>query len=696
MKFPFLAALLLPILLSGQTQISGKVIDDDGQPVPFANVYLEEVYDGGSADESGLFSFRTEATGPVVLVVSNIGYTDYQTDLFLDGRPVELDVVLRSGVREMREVVVSVGAFEASDEKKGTVLKPLDIVTNPVAGADVFGALQSLPGVVPVGDQTGLFVRGGDASETKTIIDGALVAQPFLGDVPDIPARGRFDPFLFKGTLFSTGGYSAQYGQALSSVLILNTLDIPDNDEYSVNLNMAGLGGAFTKTWNDRTAVLGNLNYSNLGPLFAIVPQNRNWVTPPNGIDAAVGFRHKDQKNGLYKSYLQYQGGTIALNFDPNGNPSSNELFQNRNQNVFWNNSYRGILGKDWGLLAVAAFSYDRDTDELFTDRFGSREWLGQSRVTLSKAFGKFFTRIGTEMQLSESEHFFNDNESILSNTFTAMYAESDVTLSKNLAARIGWRTEYATVLDEWQVMPRVSLSYRTGKNAQLSMAYGQFYQIPETEFLRQSTELGSEKSTHYILNYQWQTEQRTLRIEGYLKDYTRLVRLPDAMRLENTGDGFARGIDVFWRDQKSIPNLMYWVSYSFIDAERLYRDFPTTATPHFVSNHTLTVLGNYMITPRLRLGAAYSYASGRPYLNPNNEAFLSDRLIDYHNLNISSSYLCNLFGNFTVVYASIRNPFQFRQVFGYRYSEDGLSREPVLPASDWSFFAGMSISFRN
>ncbi|MFB0908999.1 MAG: TonB-dependent receptor plug domain-containing protein, partial [Spirosomataceae bacterium] len=92
------------------------------------------------------------------------------------------------------------------------------------------------PGANRVGETEGLFVRGGSANETKTVIDGMIVQNPFFSNTPDVPQRGRFSPFMFKGTAFSTGGYSAQYGQALSSVLLLDTQDkIGTNSNWNLN-----------------------------------------------------------------------------------------------------------------------------------------------------------------------------------------------------------------------------------------------------------------------------------------------------------------------------------------------------------------------------------------------------------------------------------------------------------------------------
>ena len=87
-------------------------------------------------------------------------------------------------------------------------------------------ALKTLPGAQQVGETEGLFVRGGTATETKVFIDGTLVNKFFYSTSPNVAGYGRFSPFLFKGTVFSTGGYSALYGQALSAAVILESIDL--------------------------------------------------------------------------------------------------------------------------------------------------------------------------------------------------------------------------------------------------------------------------------------------------------------------------------------------------------------------------------------------------------------------------------------------------------------------------------------
>lgn len=75
---------------------------------------------------------------------------------------------------------------------------------------DIYGALHTLPGNSFVGEDGGIFIRGGEGNEARTFIEGLLVHKPYTSRMPDLPARGRFSPVLFSGTMFSTGGFSAE------------------------------------------------------------------------------------------------------------------------------------------------------------------------------------------------------------------------------------------------------------------------------------------------------------------------------------------------------------------------------------------------------------------------------------------------------------------------------------------------------
>jgi hypothetical protein len=97
-----------------------------------------------------------------------------------------------------------------------------------------------------VGNDGRLFVRGGDATETAIFIDGLKVGNAFGTTASNVPTRTRFNPNLFKGSFFSTGGYSAEYGQALSSALALNTVDFPVRNQGDISIMSVGRG--YTQT----------------------------------------------------------------------------------------------------------------------------------------------------------------------------------------------------------------------------------------------------------------------------------------------------------------------------------------------------------------------------------------------------------------------------------------------------------------
>ena len=65
-------SLILAIQLNAQTIVSGNVSDKKNQPIFGANVYIENTYDGATTDSEGNFSFNTELTGTITLVISNM------------------------------------------------------------------------------------------------------------------------------------------------------------------------------------------------------------------------------------------------------------------------------------------------------------------------------------------------------------------------------------------------------------------------------------------------------------------------------------------------------------------------------------------------------------------------------------------------------------------------------------------------
>ncbi|MES2881748.1 MAG: carboxypeptidase-like regulatory domain-containing protein, partial [Bacteroidota bacterium] len=218
--FFFLLLFFITQTLQAQTVLAGKVKDAKNVGIPGASITIKDSYDGAVTDSLGNFRFSTTEKGVHNLIVSAIGFNTLQQQITIGDSTQNFEWTLKEAFDEMKAVVITAGSFEASDRKRaGVVLNSIDVVTTASANGDITGALKTLPGAQQVGETEGLFVRGGTAAETKIFIDGTLVNNFFQSSVPNIASYGRFSPFIFKGTVFSTGGYSALYGQALSSAL---------------------------------------------------------------------------------------------------------------------------------------------------------------------------------------------------------------------------------------------------------------------------------------------------------------------------------------------------------------------------------------------------------------------------------------------------------------------------------------------
>ncbi|MCB0637986.1 MAG: TonB-dependent receptor, partial [Lewinella sp.] len=584
-RLTFTFFLALTALAAQTTILAGIVTERSGEPIIGANVFLQGTYDGTATDLDGHFILSTTERDSQILLVSYLGYNTESVPLQLVGGEQDLMILLRPAATALDEVIITAGAFEASDEKKAVALRPLDIVTTAGATGDLVGALQTLPGAQRVGEDGRLFVRGGAAHETRTFIDGVYVANPYASSVPNVPARGRFSPFLFKGTTFSTGGYSAEYSQALSSALILESQDLAPESLTSLSLMSVGVGLARTQRWEE-TSLSVSADYTNLSPYMGLVPQNIDWQEAPNTLGGQVIFRHQFAPGSLLKVQAQHQQSGMALR-------TADPREVTRQLNVSLNNafsygsfSWKTLLNDEWSLFIGGGWTRNQDGLATVIDQ-QTVQTTATGKVRLSRELAPgMMLRLGGEYWYEsyrdelQVEDYQEHNH--LLQRYVAGFTEIDWRLTDRWVARLGLRTEGSPELATGaSLSPRLSLAYKTGEHSQMGLAAGRFRQSPEQQWLRQSNDLRFETADHFLLNWQWQRSGRTLRVEGYEKRYRDLVRTT-APTPDNSGDGYARGLDVFYRDKATIANSDFWLSYSWIDTQREYLDYPQATRPPF------------------------------------------------------------------------------------------------------------------
>lgn len=692
---------MLAFKLAAQNTISGRITEKSGEPLLGVNVYLKGTYDGATTDINGAFSFKTNETDNLTLIASFIGF--HEAVLPLEAQNQALEIVLKEKISELNSVVITAGAFHASEEGKREVLKPLDIVTTAGATADIPGALNTLPGTQTVGETGRLFVRGGDGRETKTFIDGMLVHNEYSPSAPNTPGRSRFSPFMFKGMSFSTGGYSAEYGQALSSALILQSKDLADNNRTDISLMSVGADISATRAF-ENSSLAGKIQYTNLTPYFKLAPQNLNWDKAPEEVNGNFAYRIKTSKTGMLKFYTNLSSSDMDLFESEIANPEVEVPVTVSNDYAHFNVSYRELVSDKWGIRTGASFTQNNDFAAL--DLNSQDQDLTGSHVKLVADYqhsDKLAFLFGGEVLSREVDQILTDQSGSFGQDFkehvSAAFLETEVYISSSLAFKGGSRLERNSLNDKVTLTPRISTAYKTGEFSQISLAYGQFYQAPQTQVILTSPTAEPEKANHYIANYQWSKEGQSFRIEGYEKRYDQLVKygsLFDQSSFQFDGDGHARGFDLFWRDTKTFKSTDYWVSYSYLKTERNYKDFPGSFTPSFASEHNLSVVVKKFIDEiKSQVGFTYSYGSPRGYNNPNSDSFLSGKTPSYHDLSFNISYLYN---NQVIVHAMVNNVLGINNIYGYEFTDqpDGngfYAGRPITPPAKRFIFLGVFIT---
>lgn len=721
-----------------QITIQGKVTDTKGELLIGVNITVKGSYDGATTKENGTYTFTTDKQDSITIVATYTGFNAQEKRLAITQSINEINFILKEKINDLKAVVITAGSFEASDEKKGTILNAIDIVTTAGSNGDSYSALKTLPGTQQTNDREGLFVRGGTGTETQTFIDGTWVRNAFTASVPDLGARGRFSPFIFKGTVFSAGGYSALYGQALSSAVILETIDLPDRSSANINLSSVGIGASFQSLAKNKKHSYGiGYNYVNLTPYFKLIPQQIEYLQAPTAHQIDINYRFKISKTGIIKMYGYVNTTDIDINRDnitsldyENETKVYQDRYQVNNKNSYINLSYKEYIHKNWKINIGSSFSRNKDAIQtqildkqgnLVSDTNFSAQnaiqiknynYLATIKGVLEHNFNNLNTiRLGAEYIRQYEQQYALPNKLIgqipytapsFQENYKAAFAESDIYITNDIAGKIGIRAEHSSIINQYNIAPRISLAYQLRKKGQISFAYGMFYQKPDNSFLLQKRQLSYQRADHYIINYQYQPKDRIIRFELYYKKYIDLIKTNP--QIQNSGYGYARGIELFYRDKKTFKGIDYWISYSFIDSKRDFLNYLSLVQPDFVANHVGSfVIKKFWVKRMFGVNGTYTFSSGRPYINYNelnSSNFMQNRTIAYHNLSISFNYIKNIKKAFTVFVLSVNNPFGFKQVYGYNYAKLDVNQnhllysKEIIPSARQFIFLGMFMSF--
>lgn len=718
-----MATLLLLAVLNLQLQptarISGSVTDETALPLPGATVEL----DGriiAISDARGTFEIVVSLETSSRMRVTLDGFEPYET--ILDVNVAHLNVVL--AVRRFEDRVRVSARPPRPPVDPVFTRQPIDVYRTPGAQGDLFRALQTLPGVIATDDAAGLFVRGGDVSEVMVSLDDAVMSHPYRYETPTGGFRGAVDPMLTTGVAFSTGGFSARYGNALSAVMDLHGLDRAEIPEVAATVGLAGASASIGVPVNDRLGARGAINRTFTPVLFAVNGSPRAFEPAPGGWDGSAGLGWDLQQAGRIKAFVLTQRDSVGVETERDAFVG---WLHASSAHDFAAARWDGSIGRWTAATTVGNDRYVRSTavgvldlavaDEGQSWRFDAArsggthiDWRagGSGSFTHTTIAGRVPVAGGDLGGLAGDSAFNVDAR----DWYAGSYLEATTSVSA-ISITTGARVDRfgkarATTFD-----PRLNLRIALGRSRAIRYATGIYHQAPASSYydgVRGAERLRPMRSIHHIVGYEAgrEAEGLFLRVEGYVKQYDALPLEDQALGFSSHGYGWSRGVDVFV--QRRTSRLDVRATASWLAARRRWTpvdqrsrfDLPDGEwRPDFEIPWSANVVATVPLGAGVAIAGGWRTAAGRLHtpivgalrvddqLTPVFGPINSERLPRYERLDLSVNWLVPAGAGAMVFFASIDNALGRLNFFDYRYAPDYSSRQPIVPTSQRSIYVG-------
>ena len=679
--------------LTAQTTVLG-LVTDGREPLTGVNVFILGTIDGCLTDSLGRFLFTTSQTGEVTLKATFIGYEDYILTADISHMH-DLTIRMNEQAATINEVVVTASTFSFGKSDNFKTMDALDVVMAGNSCGDIVAALQTLPGTQMVGENGKLYVRGGESEECQTFVNGMHVLVPYSTNTENTAVRGRFSPFLFKGINFSLGGYSGEYGQALSSVLPMETTDAATSDKFGVSASLVDWNIGGTKAYQNSSLSF-NAALTSTGLYDQLFTQRQDFTRPYRKLSVEAQYKKEFSASSVLKSYVGYDLTSVGLHIDgcnliPEQSSTTRSLSL-KEHNIYANVTHRASIGRGYSLftgIANSSVFTDIDDARMVGDHYHNFRNEVHLKAEVHKVCSDALKlSAGLEDYIRNSTLRYESDHYQLDYNILAAHVDAQWRIIPRLFLNVSTRAERLRVGEfcsgmfmksDCLLMPRTTLSYIPNKHLQFSLVAGRYSQTPEDDYMAMSQKaLSQSLADHAILSMQYKSESTLLRIEPYWKKYHCLPLLEDGVYRPD-GYGTSRGVDLFIEDHSLVKYLTTTLSYSFNDSKRRYLDYTEERTPDYASRYNLRLTAKYAIGKAI-IGLAESYASGRH--------FPSGTTPHYNSVDVNLTYLLS---PKVIVYTSLNNIFGRTNIF--RYDVNG---SPVVPSRDRFLYIGIFVSLKN
>lgn len=685
--------------ISAQTKIKGKTTDSEGYPI--ANVAITFGDSHTQSSGSGNFVITIpDGSEYISATFKCIGYKDKTISIYKDEEFVP--VVMIDSVKLLNDVAVQSAKYgkRSNYSSQITNLSKFDINTNPNALGDLFGGLRIVPGVESNETDGRLIIQGGASDESKMFIDGLLYFNPYTLQQKNTSSRGRFSPDLFQGVALQSAGYGAEYGDALSGIVNLSTLDKERMaSKVDININSTGVESSVIRTLA-KTAFRVNASYMNLTPYGKIFKDDYDWEKFYNQCVGDFFMINKLGTKATLKSHFMYSKSSSKYTYNNVDDVAFTNDFDEDN---FYGSLVGNVsLSKKWSLYLGANYASNTlsGTDVQYkNDSVIDKKMNSHLKAYLGYSSGLFKNRFGAENIYSsmDEDYMFGGQKYNLNfhNNLSAVFDEVSLIPNDNLCMTLGLRYEHASLIGKSNFVPRLYLNYRINSSNNVSFSAGEYNQLPKDDVLKFSSSVGFRKSQTATVSYCYAKNVSKLQVDMYYKNYRKLTtyRQDGISNVDygNLGDGKVKGLNAFWK--WNYRHLETWVSYSYIDADIFQDDYNRKLTPAYLAKNRFNVTAKYWIAPlRSLLGASFFIDDGAKYYN--NDYNIEGKTPSRNKLDLSWSYLPS---DGVIIHFSWQNVYGRRNIYGYEQSAlDPGKFKPVQTSNPYFFYLGVFITLSN
>lgn len=670
-SLPLICSIIVLFFLSGSLHgqngtIRGFVYEKEtGEPVIFTNVYLKGTTHGAATDVNGYFAISQIPPGNYLLLVTYLGFDSLKMDITIRANEIiSQNLYLTPASYMLQQVQISAEREEARTETRTSVVKitPKQIKQIPSVGGqpDLAQYLQVLPGVVFTGDQGGqLYIRGGSPIQNKVLLDGMIVYNPFHS----IGLFSVFDTDILRNADIYTGGFGAEYGGRISSVMDITTRD------------------------GNKTRFSGKVGASTFGANLMVEGPLKKMTDESSGSSSFI-FSAKnsylEQSSKIFYDYVDTAGlpfnytdlyGKISLN---GANGSKVNFFGfSYNDKV---NNYKSLSDYSWksfgggtnflvipgnspvlieGHLAYSQYSISLEEANGLPRESGINGF--NMGFDFTYFIGKDELKYGFEILGFKTDYIFHNTvglkiSQVENTTELGGYVKYKKTIN-NFLLEPSLRMHWYASLSDMSLEPRLAMKYNVTDVFRIKFAGGLYSQnlisarndrdvvnlfygflsgpdnLPKT-FNGQNVKHKLQKSEHAILGFEYDfSDFLSMNLEGYYKNFSQLTNLnrsklfadteenadiPDLLKKDFIIEkGYATGADITLKYENRRWYL--WAVYSLGYVVRQYEDVNGILQeyyPHYDRRHNVNLVATYILGDKFdwELNARWNFGSGFPF----------------------------------------------------------------------------------